>query len=77
MYYPGKYGFNRQKSESLDRYVTILRSIHGSENCGAWLFVHKVHFMRQEHVKLTKTEKKHVFSLLRKDELRTRQTIVH
>ena len=29
--------------------------------CGAWVFVHKVQFMLQEHVKTTKTEKTRLF----------------
>ena len=33
------------------------RSSSACGNCGAWLFVHKVPFMLQEHVKTTKTDK--------------------
>ena len=40
-----------------------------------WLFVHKVSFMLQEHVKTTKTDK-HAFSLLKKDELGTQKAII-
>ena len=58
---PGKYGFNREKCESCDGYVTTPRSIYGCGNCGAWLFVHKVPFMLQEHVKTTKTDKTRFF----------------
>ena len=31
------------------------------EKCGAWLFVHKVPFLLQEHVKTTKTDKTRFF----------------
>ena len=31
------------------------------ENCGDWLFVHKVPFTLQEHVKTTKTDKTRFF----------------
>ena len=31
------------------------------DNCGAWLFVHKVPFKLQEHVKTTKTDKSRFF----------------
>ena len=72
VYCPGKYCSNREKYECLDGYVTTPGSIHGCGKCGAWLFVHKVPFILQEHVKTTKL----AFSLLRKDELGTQQTIV-
>ena len=49
--------FNREKCESLDGSVTTPRSIYGSGKCRAWLFVHKLPFMLQEHVKTTKTDK--------------------
>ena len=61
MYCPGKYGFKREKCESLDGYVTTPRSIYGCGNCGAWLFVHKVLFVLQEHVMTTKTQKTRFF----------------
>ena len=61
VYCPGKYCFNREKCESLDRYVTTPRSIHAFETCGAWLFVHKVLFTLQDHVKTTKTDKTRFF----------------
>ena len=61
VYCPGKYCFNREKCESLEGYVRTLRSIYGCGKCGAWLFVHKVHLMLQEHVKTTKTDKTHFF----------------
>ena len=57
VYCPGKYCSNREKSESLGGYVTTPRSIYACGKCGAWLFVHKVTFMLQEHVKTTKTNK--------------------
>ena len=53
---PGKYCSNREKCESLDGCVTTPRSIYACGKCGAWLFVHKVPFMLQEHVKTTKTD---------------------
>ena len=62
----GKYCSDREKWESLGIYVTNPRSIHGCGKCGAWLFVHKVPFMLQEHVKTTKTDKTRVFD--KKDE---------
>ena len=57
VYCPGKYCCNREKSESLGGYVTTPRSICGCRKCGAWLFVHKVPFKLQEHLKTTKTDK--------------------
>ena len=50
------------------------RSIYGCGKSGAWLFVHKVPFMLQEHVKTTKTDKTRF--LLEKDELGTQQTTI-
>ena len=61
VYCPGKYCSNREKCESLCVYETTPRSIHASGKCGAWLFVHKVPFMLQEHVKATKTDKTRFF----------------
>ena len=58
---PGKYCLNREKSESIGGYVTTPRSICGCGKCGAWLFVHKVPFTLQEHVKTTKTDKTRFF----------------
>ena len=58
---PGKYCSNREKCESLGGYVTTPKSIHGCGKCGAWLFVHKVPFMLQGHVKTTKTDKTRFF----------------
>ena len=75
VYCPGKYCLNRQKCESIGGYVTTPRSIYACGKCGAWLFVHKVPFMLQEHVKTTQTDKTRFF-LLRKDELGTQQTTV-
>ena len=49
------------KCESLDGYVATARSIYGCRKCEAWLFVHKVPFMLQEHVKTTKTDKTRFF----------------
>ena len=59
---PGKYSFNREECESLDSYETTTpRSIYGCGNRGAWLFVHKVRFTSQEHVKTIKTDKTRFF----------------
>ena len=58
---PGKYCSNREKCESLGGYVTTPRSICACGNCGAWLFVDKVPFMLQKHVKPTKTDKTRFF----------------
>ena len=58
---PGKYCSNREKCESFGGYVTIPRSIYGCGKCGAWVFVHKVLFMLQEHVKTTKIDKTRFF----------------
>ena len=57
VYCPGKYCSNGEKCESLGGYVTTPRSIYACGECGAWLSVHKVPFMSQEHVKTTKTDK--------------------
>ena len=61
VYCPGKYCLNREKFESIGGYVTTPRSNYGWGKCGAWLFVHKVPFMLQEHVKTTKTDKTRFF----------------
>ena len=61
VYCPGKFCSNREKCESLGGYVTIPRSIYSCGMCGARLFVHKVPFMLQEHVKTTKTDKTRFF----------------
>ena len=58
---PGKYCSNREKWDSLCGYVITPRSIHACGKCGACLFVHKVPFMLQEHVKTTKTDKTSFF----------------
>ena len=60
-YCPGEFCINKEKCESFDGYVTTPRSIYGCDNCGAWLFVHKVPFTLQEHVKTTKTDKTRFF----------------
>ena len=54
---PGKYCLNREKCESIGGYVTTPRSIYCCGKRGAWLFLHKVPFTLQEHVKTTKTYK--------------------
>ena len=61
VYCPGKYCLNREKCESIGGYVTTPRSIYGCRKCGACLFVHKVPFILQEHVKTTKTDKTRSF----------------
>ena len=61
VYCSGKYCSNRSKCEFIGGYVTTPRSIYGCRICGAWLFVHKVLFMLQEHVKRTKTDKTRFF----------------
>ena len=68
---PAKSYLNTEKCKSIGGYVTIPRSIYGCDNCGAWLFVHKVPFKLQEHVKTTKTDKTRFF-FAKKDV--TRQT---
>ena len=61
VYCLGKYCSNREKCESIGGYVTTPRSVYGFGKCGAWLFVHKIPFMLQEHVKATKTDKTRFF----------------
>ena len=75
VYCPGKYCSNREKCESLDAFVTTPISIYCCGKCGACLFVHKVHFMLQEHIKKTKTDKTRCF-FAKKVELGIQQTIV-
>ena len=58
---PGRYCFKRENCESLDGYVTTTTSIYGCGKCGAWLFVLKVPYMLQEHVKTIKTDKTRFF----------------
>ena len=72
---PGKHCSKKEKCESLGGYVTTPRSIYACGKCGAWLFVHKVPFVLQEHIKTTKN-RQNTFFLLEKDELGTQQTIV-
>ena len=73
VYCPGEFRLNREKCESIGGYVTTLRSVYGCGKCGAKLFVHKVPFTLQEHVKMTKTDKTRFFFAKRHG---TRQTIV-
>ena len=73
VYCPGYYCSNREKCKSIGGYVKTPRSIYGCDTCGAWLFVHKVCFTLQEHVKRSKTDKTRFF-FAKKDV--TRQTIV-
>ena len=74
VYCPGKFWSNREKCESLGGYVTTTSSIYACGICEVWLFVHKVPFMIQEHVKTTKTDKTQF--LLEKDEPGTQRTTV-
>ncbi len=73
VYCPGEYCLNREKCKSFGGYVTTPRSIYGCEKFGVWLFVHKVPFTLQQHVKTTQTDKTRFF-FAKKDV--TRQTIV-
>ena len=57
VYCPSEYCLNRKKCKSIAGYVTTPRPIYGCDKCGAWLFVHRVLFKLQEHVKTTKTDK--------------------
>ena len=75
VYYPGKYCSIREKCESLGGYVTTPRAIYACGKCGAWLFVHKVPFTLQEHVKTTKTDKTRSL-VFKNDELGTEETLV-
>ena len=67
---PGKYCFSREKCKSLDGYVTTPGSNYGCGRCGAWLFVQKVLFMLEEHLKTTKRDKTRFF-FAKKDKLGT------
>ena len=60
---PGEYCVNKENCKSIGGYITTPRSNYGCDNCGAWLFVHKVPFTLQEHVKTTKTDKTRFFLL--------------
>ena len=57
IYCPGKFCFNRKNCEFFKGYVTTPRSTYACEKCGAGLFVHKVPFTLQEHVKTTRGDK--------------------
>ena len=61
VYCPGETCLNSEKCEILDGYVTTLRSIYACGKCGAWLLVHKIPFMLQEHVKTTNTDETRFF----------------
>ena len=61
VYCPGKYCHIREKCDSIGGYVTTPRSIYSCGKRGAWLFVHKVPFTLQEHVKTTETDKTRFF----------------
>ena len=75
VYCPSKYCSNRENCESIGGFVTTPRIIYGCGNCGAGLFVHKVPFTLQEHVKTTETDKTR-FPVAKEGELGTQQTIV-
>ena len=75
VYCPGKFCSSRDKCESFDGFVTTPRSNYGCGKSGAWLFVHKVPFMLQEHVKRTKTDKTRFF-FPKKDGLGIQQAII-
>ena len=62
VYCPGKYCLNTEKWNPFGGYVQTPRSIYGCGKFGAWLFVHKVPFTLQEHVKTTKTDKTRFFA---------------
>ena len=66
VYGPDNYCFNREKSESLDGFEATPRSIYGCGKCGIWVFVHKVPFMLQEHVKTTKTDNTRFFFAIKR-----------
>ena len=61
VYCPAKSCLNGEKCKSIGGYVTTPTSIYGCDNCGAWLFVHKVPFKLQEHVKATKNRQNTFF----------------
>ena len=61
VYCPGDFCLSREICKSIGGYVTTPRSIYGCDNCGAWLFAHKLPFTFQEHVKTTKTDKTRFF----------------
>ena len=72
VYCLGECCLNKEKFKSIGGYVTTPRSIYSCDYFGVWLFVHKVPFTLQEHVKTTKTDKTRLF-FAKKD---ARQTIV-
>ena len=77
VYCPGKFCSNWEKCESLAGFVTTPRSIHVCGNCGAWLFVHKVPLMLQEHVKTRKTDKTRFFSWKKMNLVPKKQLLVN
>ena len=66
VYCPGEFCLNREKCKSIDGYVTTPRSIYGCDNCGAWLFVHKVPFHVTRARKDDKNRQNTLFHLLKK-----------
>ena len=55
-----------EKCRLLGGYVKTLKPIHECGKRGAWLFVHELPFMLQEHVKTTQTDKTRFFSAKRR-----------
>ena len=69
VYCPGEYCLHREKCQSLGGYVTNVTTpkyIYGFGKCGAWLFVHKVPSMLQEHKETTKTDRTRFLSAKKK-----------
>ena len=66
VYCSGEHCLNNEKCKSIGGYVTNPRSIYGCDSCGTWLFVHKVPFTLQEHVKTIQTDKTLFFFALKK-----------
>ena len=61
VYCPRSYCSNREKCETIGCYVTTQRSIYGCGRRGACLFVQKLLFTLQEHVKTNKIVEKRFF----------------
>ena len=70
---PVKYCFNREECECFDGYVTTPRSIYDCAKCWAWLFVQRVPFTSQEHVKTIEAEKIRYFLLKKMNFLPNKQ----
>ena len=61
VYCPDMYCLKREKCKFCNSYVTTPRTISGRGKCGVRLFVHKVPFKLQEHVKTIKIDKTRFF----------------